>query len=144
MSITPPRKRFIKWLLLASPFVAALGLRLFILSLDRMPFESDEAIFLLMARHILKGGRPLFLYGESYGGSIDSYLTALFYHFFGESITGPRLAIQSLEYLLGMLFTYLLARRILPKSRLGNNRSVSNGSGSCRHYGSTAYPDSRQ
>jgi len=119
MSNTPFQARITKWLLLIGPFLIAIGLRLFILTLDRMPFASDEAIFLLMARHILEGGRPLFLYGESYGGTIDSYLTALFYYFFGESITGPRLAIQSLEYLLGMLFTYLLARRILPTARLG-------------------------
>ena len=119
MTITPSRNRLVKWLLLIAPFAAAIGLRLLIFSLEHMPFASDEAIFLLMARHILEGGRPFFLYGESYGGSIDSYLTALFYHFFGESITAPRLAIQSSEYLGGMLFTYLLARRILPDARLG-------------------------
>jgi len=83
-----------------------------------MPFDSDEAIFLLMARHILQGERPLFFYGEAYGGSADSYFTALFYHIFGDTITVARL-VQSLEYLIAMLFTYLLARRLLPGSRFG-------------------------
>ena len=83
-----------------------------------MPFDSDEAIFLLMARHILAGERPLFFYGEAYGGSADSYLTALFYYFFGATIAIARL-VQSLEYLMAMLFTYLLARRLLPQASLG-------------------------
>ena len=83
-----------------------------------MPFDSDEAIFLLMARHILRGERPLFFYGEAYGGSSDSYLTALFFWLFNDTIFVARL-VQSLEYLLGAWFTYLLARRMLPRSRFG-------------------------
>jgi 4-amino-4-deoxy-L-arabinose transferase-like glycosyltransferase len=86
--------------------------------MERMPFDSDEAIFLLMARHILDGDRPLFFYGEAYGGSADSYLTALFYYLFGDTITTARL-VQTLEYLTAMLFTYLLARRLLPGATLG-------------------------
>jgi len=105
------------WLIVA-PFVAAMALRLYLLPIERMPFDSDEAIFLLMARHILAGERPLFFYGEAYGGSADSYLTALFYHFFGDTITVARL-VQSLEYVAGMFFTYLLARRLLPNAKLG-------------------------
>ena len=84
----------------------------------RMPLESDEAILLLMARHILEGERPLFFYGEAYGGSTDSYLIALFYRLFGDTVAVGRL-VQSLEYLVGMIFTYLLARRLMPDSRLG-------------------------
>ncbi|GAB4536657.1 MAG: hypothetical protein Kow0063_22470 [Anaerolineae bacterium] len=84
----------------------------------RMPFESDEAILLLMARHILQGERPLFFYGEAYGGSTDSYLIALFFRLFGDTVAVGRL-VQSLEYLAGMAFTYLLARRLMPGARLG-------------------------
>jgi hypothetical protein len=83
-----------------------------------MPFDSDEAIFLLMSRHIVAGERPLFFYGEAYGGSADSYLTALFYYFWGDTISVARW-VQSLEYLAGMLFTYLLAHRLLPTSKFG-------------------------
>lgn len=104
---------------IGTPFIAAIALRLYLIPLTRMPFDSDEAIFLLMARHILHGERPLFFYGEAYGGSADSYFTALFYQFFGDTISVARL-VQSLEYLIGMLFTYLLARRLLPGSRLGS------------------------
>jgi len=83
-----------------------------------MPLESDEAIFLLMARHILNGERPLFFYGEAYGGTIDSYVIALFFRLFGQAVAWGRL-VQSLEYMIGMAFTYLLARRLMPGARLG-------------------------
>jgi len=84
----------------------------------RMPFESDEAILLLMARHILEGERPLFFYGEAYGGSTDSYLVAIFFRLFGDTVAVGRM-VQSLECLVGMAFTYLLARRLMPDARLG-------------------------
>lgn len=101
-----------------APFLATVALRAYLIPIERMPFDSDEAIFLLMARHILAGERPLFFYGEAYGGSADSYLTALFYALLGNSIAVARW-VQTLEYMVGMAFTGLLARRILPGSRLG-------------------------
>jgi hypothetical protein len=107
-----------RYLFLAGAFVAGLALRLYILPIFRVPLDSDEAIFLLMARHILNGDRPLFFYGEAYGGSFDAYLIALFFRLFGETVALGRL-VQSLEYLIGMAFTYLLARRLMPGARLG-------------------------
>jgi 4-amino-4-deoxy-L-arabinose transferase-like glycosyltransferase len=112
-----PSSRWPAWLAVITPFVLTIALRLYIIPTSRMPFDSDEAIFVLMARHILQGERPIFFYGEAYGGSTDSYLTALFYAIFNESITVTRL-VQTAEYMVGMLFTFLLARRLLP----GNSR----------------------
>ena len=100
------------------PFVTTVILRLLIITPKYMPFDSDEAIFLLMSRHILAGARPLFFYGEAYGGSADSYLTALFFYLFDDTIVVARL-VQTLEYLVGMGFTYLLARRLLLGTRWG-------------------------
>ncbi|MEW5956861.1 MAG: glycosyltransferase family 39 protein [Chloroflexota bacterium] len=105
-------------LLVATPLFVAIILRFCLIPVESMPFDSDEAIFLLMSRHILAGERPLFFYGEAYGGSADSYLTALFFYFLGQKIAVARL-VQSLEYLVGMGCTYLLARRLLPGARLG-------------------------
>lgn len=101
-----------------APFVINLALRVYLLPLRRTPFDSDEALFLLIARHILRGERPLFFYGENYGGTLDSYITAIFFALLGDSIALARL-VQAGLYLLGMLFTYLLARRLLPGSRFG-------------------------
>lgn len=105
-------------LLLGAPFAAAAALRLYLLPLDHSPFESDEAIFLLMARHILQGERPLYFYGEAYGAATDSYLIALFFSLLGQSVATGRI-VQTLVYLAGMLFFYLLGRRLMPGSRFG-------------------------
>ncbi len=105
-------------LLITAPFIVTIALRLFVIPLDRMPFDSDEAIFLLMSRHIMDGERPIFFYGEAYGGSTDSYFTALFYSLFSDTIKVARW-VQTLEYAIGMVFTYLLARRLLHGVRLG-------------------------
>lgn len=111
-------RRWLYWLALIAPFGVTIALRWYVMPTSRMPFDSDEAIFVLLARHILHGERPFFFYGEAYGGSTDSYLTALFYAIFGGSIAVTRW-VQTLEYAIGMLFTYLLARRLLPGSRFG-------------------------
>jgi 4-amino-4-deoxy-L-arabinose transferase-like glycosyltransferase len=79
--------------------------------MSAIPFDSDEAIPMLMAKHILAGERPLFWYGEEYGGSLDSFLIASAYRLLGVSMTAARI-VQSFEYLGAILFTYLLARRI--------------------------------
>ena len=102
----------------ALPFLTSLALRIYLLPTSRTPLDSDEALFLLIARHILRGERPLFYYGENYGGTTDSYLTAIFFFLLGDSIAVARL-VQTGIYFIGMLFTFLLARRLLPDSRFG-------------------------
>ena len=46
---------------------------------------ADEAVEGIMAKHILRGERPIFQYGASYGGglAIISYIAALFFKLFG-------------------------------------------------------------
>jgi 4-amino-4-deoxy-L-arabinose transferase-like glycosyltransferase len=80
--------------------------------MSAIPLDSDEAIPMLMAKHILAGERPLFWYGEDYGGSLDSFLIAGAYGLLGVSVTAARV-VQSFEYLGAILFTYLLTRRIV-------------------------------
>ena len=108
----PHRLRWRGGLILVVPFVAAVLLKAVLIPTNAIPFDSDEAIPLLMAKHILAGERPLFWYGEEYGGSLDSFLIAGAYSLLGVSVTAARL-VQSLEYLGAILFTYLLTRRIV-------------------------------
>ncbi|MDH4135956.1 MAG: glycosyltransferase family 39 protein, partial [Anaerolineae bacterium] len=95
---------------LVVPLVAAVLLKAVLIPTNAIPLDSDEAIPMLMAKHILAGERPLFWYGEEYGGSLDSFLIAGAYSLLGVSVTAARI-VQSLEYLGAILFTYLLARR---------------------------------
>src|SRR5215470_12394661 len=47
----------------------------FLLRADRF-FDADEAVEGLMARHVLAGEHPLFLWGQRYKGVPEVYLTA--------------------------------------------------------------------
>jgi 4-amino-4-deoxy-L-arabinose transferase-like glycosyltransferase len=80
--------------------------RVIMLHYDIFPFNSDEAIVGLMAKHILNGERPLFFYGQAYMGSLDAYLVAITYKIFGMQIWGIRL-VQILLYSFTLIFFYM-------------------------------------
>jgi 4-amino-4-deoxy-L-arabinose transferase-like glycosyltransferase len=88
-----------------------LGLKAALLAAGAFPFNADEAIVGLMARHILRGQWPIFFYGQAYMGSLDAVLVALAFALFGEGVLAIRL-VQVALYLGTILTTGLLARRI--------------------------------
>jgi 4-amino-4-deoxy-L-arabinose transferase-like glycosyltransferase len=75
----------------------ALGGKFALLWAQAFPFNADEAVVALMAKHILQGERPLFFYGQAYMGSLDAFLAAA-----GFSLLGPQVwivrAVQALLY----------------------------------------------
>ena len=79
------------------------GLKIWLVAGDWLPFNSDEAVVALMARHILQGVRPVFFYGQAYMGSLDAFLVAGAFALFGELVWAIRL-VQILLYL-GVLLT---------------------------------------
>ena len=93
--------------------VLFLGLawKIILLALDAFPFNADEAIVGLMARHILMGERPIFFYGQSYMGSLDAFLVALAFRLFGVSIQGIRF-VQIVLYMGILSTTILIATRL--------------------------------
>jgi len=103
----PSTDRF--WLAVGGVLLLALLFRLGLLSLDAFPFNSDEAIVGLMARHILAGSWPTFFYGQAYLGSLDAGLVAAAFAAFGESVASIRL-VQTFLFLAMILTTMLLAR----------------------------------
>jgi 4-amino-4-deoxy-L-arabinose transferase-like glycosyltransferase len=80
--------------------------RIILLSIDAFPFNSDEAIVGLMAKHIIDGESFLYFYGQSYMGSLDAYLVALGFLIFGEEIWVIRF-VQIFIYGLTIIFIYL-------------------------------------
>lgn len=76
-----------------------------------VPFNADEAVVALMARHILEGERPIFFYGQAYMGSLDAYLVAMGFYLFGEQVWVIRF-IQILLYCGVILTSTWLARRL--------------------------------
>ena len=86
--------------------------KLFLLGFNAVPFNGDEAIVALMARHILRGERPVFFYGQAYLGATDAWLVAVSFSIFGENVFAIR--IMHILLFAGVVFTtYLLARRYL-------------------------------
>lgn len=78
-------------------FLAAAWKMIFIFW-DVIPFNSDEAIVGLMARHILMGEQPVFFYGQAYMGSLDAFLVAAGFALFGQQVWVIRV-VQLLLYL---------------------------------------------
>ena len=84
----------------------------------RMPFNSDEAVVGLMARHILAGERPVFFYGQAYMGSLDAWLNAIAFQLFGESISTMR-GLQIFLWLGLLVSIFILAEKIQKSNRAG-------------------------
>ena len=89
-------------------FAVMIGIKAALLASGALPFNSDEAIVALMARHILAGERPIFFYGQAYMGSLDAYLAALGFRLFGQEVWVIR-ALQALLYLGTVLTTVRIA-----------------------------------
>ena len=104
------------WLLAALTLAA--GLKIALVLTSRIPFNSDQAIVGLMARHILNGERPIFFYGQAYMGSLDAWLVAAGFRLFGEVAWVINL-IQGLLYAGTIFTTALIGWRIFKDARVG-------------------------
>lgn len=92
---------------------ALLGLlyKSLLLWMQAFPFNADEAIVALMARHMLEGNWTPFFYGQAYMGSFDASLVALGFALFGPQVWVIR-GLQTLLYAGTLLTSVLLAGRI--------------------------------
>ena len=86
-------RAFIPWLIFGALliFLSGAALRLGYLWSIRDVIDPDEAVIGLMARHILNGELPVFMYGQAYNGSLESFLIAPFFSFFGANLFAFRL-----------------------------------------------------
>lgn len=97
------------WLAAGIALCLAAGLKLWIILNGWAPFNADEAVVALMARHILQGARPVFFYGQAYMGSLDAFLVAAAFAWFGQQVWAIRL-VQGVLYL-GFLSTAICVGR---------------------------------
>mgnify|MGYP006971715211 CR=1 FL=1 len=105
-----------RWLLGA--LLVAAALKIVLVLWNVLPFNSDEAIVALMARHILQGNVPTFFYGQAYMGSLDALLVAIGFWVFGEQVWVIRL-VQGLLYLGVLVTTAELGKSLLGSKRIG-------------------------
>jgi 4-amino-4-deoxy-L-arabinose transferase-like glycosyltransferase len=99
------------WVWLALIAQAAVIWKAAWLSAGAFPFNSDEAITGLMARHILQGERPVFFYGQVYMGSLDAWLTAGIFALLGDSVLSIRV-LQIILYTCTIITTACLGRKL--------------------------------
>jgi 4-amino-4-deoxy-L-arabinose transferase-like glycosyltransferase len=97
---------------------AAAAWKIWLLSRGVFPFNSDEAVIAIMARHILGGERPIFFYGQAYMGSLDAFLVAAGFSLFGQNVWVIRL-IQSLLYLVTIIATVGIGKVALKSTKIG-------------------------
>jgi len=107
-----------EWAYLPGILILAGGLKVWLTFSGRVPFNADEAIVALMARHILQGERPFFYYGQAYMGSLDAWLVAGGFTLAGEHVWVIR-AIQGLIYLGVILTTFLLGKTAFKDENIG-------------------------
>jgi hypothetical protein len=103
---------------LGGAVVAAAGLKAWLLVAGAVPFNADEAVVALMARHILQGARPVFFYGQAYMGSLDAFLVALGFAVFGEQVWVVRF-VQILLYVGTLVTTAALGKAALGSRGVG-------------------------
>ena len=100
-----------RWANLAAALVVALLLKGGLLLADVVPFNADEAVVGVMARHILQGERRVFFYGQASVGSLDAWLIAGVFAVGGQSALAMRL-MQVALYLSIIATTYALGLKI--------------------------------
>jgi 4-amino-4-deoxy-L-arabinose transferase-like glycosyltransferase len=105
------KKSIPDWVWVGLIVALAGALKLIILLLGVVPFNADESIVALMARHILRGELPIFFYGQAYMGSMDAWLVAGGFRIFGEEVWVIRL-VQSLLYAGTILTTFWIGQVI--------------------------------
>lgn len=107
-----------KYTLILAIVLAAALLKLGLVLANTVPFNADEAVVALMARHILQGERPVFFYGQAYMGSLDAYLIAAGFWLFGAQVWVIRL-VQGLLYIGILLTTFWLGNTAFRDERIG-------------------------
>ena len=100
-----------RWAVVAALVALALAYRLLLLRTILSTVDSDQAVLGIMARHVLRGERPLFFYGQGYGGALEAYLTAGAFRLWGQSDLTLRFAPTLFSAVL-VAQLYLLARRL--------------------------------
>jgi 4-amino-4-deoxy-L-arabinose transferase-like glycosyltransferase len=100
------------------PLFLAASWKAYLLFRDVFPFNADEAVVALMARHILAGEHPAFFYGQAYMGSLDSYLVAAGFIIFGQHVWVIRL-VQTLLYFGTIITTVFIGTSIFKSYRIG-------------------------
>lgn len=100
------------WVALGIAALVGLVLRIWIFMSPFGHMDADEAVWGLMAKHVLNGEFPALFWGENYGGTLEIILTAPLY-----ALLGPRkITVELVPMLFNLASVYLvwrIAKRLL-------------------------------
>jgi hypothetical protein len=106
----PPRLR---WATLVPAVVVVLTLfrsAMFVFR-AQLSFDSDQAVFGLMAKHLIEGRAfPLFMYGQNYVLAVESWLAAPVFLIAGVSVAALKFPLLLINIAVGLLLVALLRR----------------------------------
>jgi hypothetical protein len=97
--------------------LAALIIRVWLAVRTHGTLDGDEALLGIQAEHILQGERPIYFYGIPYFGSLEAYVAALIFAFFGPSVAALRAETTAFSLVL-VAVTYWLASLLAQAARL--------------------------
>ena len=85
----------------------------FLLRADRF-FDADEAVEGLMARHVLTGEHPLFLWGQRYKGVPEVYLTSAVFRVAGSGVIALK-AVTLACFVVFLCLNFRLLERVFSR-----------------------------
>jgi Dolichyl-phosphate-mannose-protein mannosyltransferase len=105
--------------LVATGLVTGVALRVWILASSQGALDGDEAVWGLMARHVLHGDIPTFYWGQAYGGSQETLVAAGLFWLFGAGTIALKIA-PILFWTVATVLVWRVGRRTLdePQGRL--------------------------
>jgi hypothetical protein len=78
---------------------------------EQAGFDSDQAIFGLMAKHLVEGRAfPMFIYGDSYLLGMQAWLAAPLFALFGPSVAVLKIPVVVINAITGALLVWVLHR----------------------------------
>ena len=94
--------------------LGSVAARLPFLITGKIPFDSDEAIEGLMARHVLEGELPVFFWGQAFKGVPEVYLSAAAFALFGSSVTVLK-SVTLVLFALYVALTFVLLDKLISR-----------------------------
>lgn len=113
------RERRLLRLVLAAAIVAGVALRAWMLTTSLGTLDADEAVWGLMARHVLDGELSTFYWGQTYGGTLEVLLTAPGFAVLGPSTLALKLVPAAL-FAVAAFLVWRVGRRTIgePAARI--------------------------
>ena len=113
------RERRLLQLVVGAAIVAGVALRVWVLATPLGTLDADEAVWGLMARHVLDGDLSTFYWGQSYGGTHEVFLTAVVFAVLGSSTLAVKLVPMAL-FAVAALLVWRVGRRTVgePAARI--------------------------